>query len=97
MVIAVFIVLCIAIGWAGPRLLVPVLPPRAAVILASVITLAAAAGAVWMGAQLFGLAGIEEAGSAFDRGFNAWKILLLMVPAVALHTSRQLSREKERT
>lgn len=97
MVIAVFIMICLLIGWAGPRFLVPVLPSGMAVVLASVITLAAAAGAVWVGAQFFGMAGIEEAGSAFDRGFNAWKILLLMVPAVALHTSRRLSRDKEQS
>ena len=90
MVLVVFIILTILIGWAVPRLLVPLLPAGLAVVGASLAALAIGAGAIWIGAQLFGMAGIEEAGSAFERGFNAWKIMLLIAPAVAIHTRRNL-------
>ncbi len=93
MVLVVFIVTTIFIGWAVPRYLVPVLPRKIAVVAASVAALACGAGVIWIGAQIFGAAGVEDADSAFDRGFNAWKIMLLIAPAVAIHTLRNQTAE----
>ncbi|MEM7744474.1 MAG: hypothetical protein AAF409_12270 [Pseudomonadota bacterium] len=93
MVLVVFIVITLLIGWFGPQWLVPRLPGSMPVLVASVATLALGAGTVWAGAQLFGAAGVEEAQSAFDRGFNAWKIMLLLAPASALHAARNLAKE----
>ena len=95
MSIVVFIVLTILIGWAVPRFLVPRLPDGMAVVVASLIALAVGVGVIWIGAQLFDAAGIEDATSAFERGFNAWKIMLLIAPAVAIHTRRNLAKETE--
>ncbi|MEM7057064.1 MAG: hypothetical protein AAF557_05700 [Pseudomonadota bacterium] len=88
MVLVVFIVLTILIGAVVPQVLVPRLPARHAVLIASVVTLALGAGAVWVGAQIFGALGVEEAGSAFDRGFNAWKLMLLIAPGSAIHANK---------
>ncbi|GAA0312658.1 hypothetical protein [Rhodovulum strictum] len=92
MVLVVFILLSILIGWFVPRLLVRRIPGRLAVPVAILAALALGAGAVWLGAQGFDLAGIEDADSAFARGFNAWKIMLLVAPASALQTRRELQK-----
>ena len=91
MVLVAFILVTILVGWAVPRLLVPRLPAGVAVVAASLAALAIGVGVIWLGAQIFDAAGVEEAGSAFERGFNAWKIMLLIAPAVAIHTRRTMS------
>ncbi|MEL6999081.1 MAG: hypothetical protein ACFB03_04770 [Paracoccaceae bacterium] len=93
MVLGIFIVLTIVIGWGLPQILIPRLPDGMAVLIASVATLAIGAGVVWVGAQIFGALGIEEPQSAFDRGFNAWKLMLLLAPASALHARKTRAKE----
>ncbi|SIO41602.1 hypothetical protein SAMN05444722_1999 [Rhodovulum sp. ES.010] len=94
MVLVVFILLSILIGWVVPQVLVPRLPGRVAVLVASLVALLLGAGAVWVGAQVFDGLGVEAADSAFSRGFNAWKIMLLVAPASALQARRQLEKEQ---
>lgn len=88
MVVAAFILICVLIGWLLPQWLVPRLPRRLAIAAASMVALGLGAGVVWVCAQLFGVLGIEAADSAFARGFKAWKIMLLVAPASALHARR---------
>ena len=95
MVMAAFIVLSLVIGWVVPQALVRRLPARIAVLGASLLALALGAGAVWLGAQAFGLLGVEDAGSAFARGFNAWKVMILVAPASALQARRNMEKEAQ--
>ena len=94
MVLVTFIIVTLAIGAFVPQWLVPLLPENLAVAVVSIATLALGAAAVWVGAQIFAATGIEDAQSAFDRGFNAWKIMLRLAPASALHAVRKLKKEE---
>ena len=91
MVLFAFILGVCAIGWLVPQLLVPRLPGGMAVIASSVIALALGAGFVWLGGKTVDALGIEDADSAISRGFNAWKIMLLVAPASALQARRRLT------
>jgi len=88
-----FIPLCIAIGWVVPQLMVPRLPARLSVPVAALTALGLGVLAVWLGALVFDALGVEEARLAFDRGFNAWKIMLFVAPASALQARRNLGKE----
>ncbi|TCM85732.1 hypothetical protein [Rhodovulum steppense] len=93
MVLVAFILSSMLISWVVPQLLVRRLPGRLAVPVAILAALLLGAGAVWLGAQGFDLLGVEEAETAFARGFNAWKIMLLVAPASALQARRELRKE----
>ena len=95
MLLTLFILGVILIGWFTPAAIVARMPTGAGFAIGCAAALLLGAAFIWLGAQAADALGVEERRSAFDRGFNAWKILLLMVPAVALHTNRQLSRDGE--
>lgn len=93
MLLALFIVGVILIGWLVPPLIVSRMPSKAGFALGCIVALAVGAAFIWLGAQAAEAFGIEEHRSAFDRGFNAWKIMLLIAPASALNTRRSMSEE----
>ena len=91
MLLALFILGVILIGWLVPPLIVTRMPSKAGFVLGCAAALGIGAAFIWLGAQAAEALGIEEHRSAFDRGFNAWKIMLLIAPASALHTRRKMS------
>ena len=92
MILALMIALCLAIGVALPWLIVRRKPDGAGVVIAILATLALAAGAVYGTAQIVGLMGLGDPVTAFNQGLNGWKFLILLAPAMALHTRRQAER-----
>jgi len=93
MVLAIFIVGVVLIGWFAPAFIVSRMPTSGGFAVASIIALALGAGFIWLGAMGADALGIEDQRAAFDRGFNAWKIMLLIAPASALHTRRRQMAE----
>jgi hypothetical protein len=93
MIFAFSIVAVIAIGWLVPRLIVHRIGGTAGVILGTGLALSLGAGVVWIGAQMAGMLGLGDPVTEFNRGFNAWKIMLLLAPASALHARRQQQSE----
>lgn len=91
MLLALFILGVILIGWFVPAIIVSRMPSSAGFALGCISALALGAAFIWVGAQAAEALGIEEHRSAFDRGFNAWKIMLLIAPASALHTRRKMT------
>ncbi len=95
MLLALFILGVILIGWLVPPLIVSRMPSKVGFALGCITALALGAAFIWIGAQAAETFGIEEHRSAFDRGFNAWKIMLLIAPASALAARRKISAEGE--
>ena len=93
MVLAVMIIGVILIGVIVPRQFVARMPSGLGVMIGCSIALILGAAFVWLAAAGFDLAGIEERGSAFDRGFNAWKIMIFLAPAAALSLRKAQQRE----
>lgn len=91
MLLALFILGVILIGWLVPAAVVSRMPSGAGFALGCVAALALGAAFIWVGAQAAEALGVEEHRSAFDRGFNAWKIMLLIAPASALNTRRKMT------
>ena len=89
MLLGLFILGVILIGWFVPAAVVARIPTGAGFALGSIAALALGAGFIWVGAHAAEALGIEEHQSAFDRGFNAWKIMLLIAPASALSARRK--------
>ena len=90
MLLALFILAIILIGWFVPAAVVARIPGGAGVVLGCAAALLLGAGVIWLGAQAAEALGVEESRSAFDRGFNAWKIMLLIAPASALAARRRI-------
>lgn len=93
MLLALFIFGVILIGWLVPPLVVARMPSKAGFALGCIAALALGAAFIWLGAQAAEALGVEEHRSAFDRGFNAWKIMLLLAPASALHARRKMTEK----
>ena len=91
MLLGLFILGVILIGWFVPPMIVTRMPSKAGFVLGCIVALGIGAAFIWLGAQAAEALGIEEHRSAFDRGFNAWKIMLLIAPASALHTRRKMT------
>ncbi len=91
MLLALFILGVILIGWFVPPIIVSRMPSNVGFALGCAAALALGAAFIWAGAQAAEVLGIEEHRSAFDRGFNAWKIMLLIAPASALHIRRKMT------
>ena len=89
MVLAIFIVRVVLIGWFAPAFIVSRMPSSGGFDLARIIALALSAGFIWLGAMGADALRIEDQRAAFDCGFNAWKIMLLIATASALHTRRR--------
>jgi hypothetical protein len=87
--LALFILGVILIGWFTPAFVVRRMPSGLGFAFGCIAALTLGAGFIWLGAEAAEAFGIEESRSAFDRGFNAWKIMLLIAPASALHTRRK--------
>lgn len=91
MLLTLFILGVILIGWFVPAMIVSRMPSGAGFVLGCIPALVLGAAFIWAGAQAAEALGIEEHRSAFDRGFNAWKIMLLIAPASALSTRRKMT------
>lgn len=91
MLLTLFILGVILIGWFVPAAIVARMPSGAGFVLGCVAALGLGAAFIWIGAQAAEALGIEEQRSAFDRGFNAWKIMLLIAPASALAARRKIN------
>ncbi|MEM9043773.1 MAG: hypothetical protein AAGC81_03690 [Pseudomonadota bacterium] len=94
MTLVIFIIAVILIGWFAPRLVVDRVDGSAGIWLGSIAALLVGVGVIWLGAQGAEIAGLGDAKTEFDRGFNAWKIMLFIAPAAALHRRRQLAKSK---
>ena len=91
-----FIVVTLAIGWVVPRLVIDRVSVRYPILLSSAVACALGAAVIWLGAQAAGALGLGDAQTEFDRGFSAWKIMLLLAPAAALHRQKQRAAERDR-
>lgn len=91
MTLVLFIIAVVLIGWIVPRLVVDHYAGPVQILVASVVALAIGAGVIWIGAQVAEIVANYDAQTEFDRGFNAWKIMLLIAPASALHRRKQLA------
>ncbi|MEM7177871.1 MAG: hypothetical protein AAF503_09205 [Pseudomonadota bacterium] len=95
MTLVIFILAVILIGWFVPRAIIDHYRGRYAVVIASVVALMLGVGFIWAGAQIAAMLADYDAQTEFDRGVNAWKIMLLIAPASALHRRKQLSQNGE--
>ncbi|MEM7270066.1 MAG: hypothetical protein AAF401_12560 [Pseudomonadota bacterium] len=93
MVMAVMILGTLLIGVFVPRMAVARMPSGLGVMVGCAAALALGAGFIWISAAAFNAIGVEETKSAFDRGFNAWKVMIFVAPAVALHMRRGQMKE----
>ena len=89
MLLTLFILGVILIGWFVPASIVSRMPSGAGFALGCAAALGIGAAFIWIGALAAESLGVEEHRSAFDRGFNAWKIMLLIAPASALAARRR--------
>ncbi|MEM0942591.1 MAG: hypothetical protein AAGI70_01465 [Pseudomonadota bacterium] len=90
MTLGLFILACCLLGWFVPRVVLDHYTGPWPVVVASGVALALGAAVIWVGAQTFAALGEFDAKTEFDRGFNAWKIMLLLAPAAALHRQKQI-------
>ena len=88
-----FLVGILLIGWFIPQTIMRRANFRFAAVLAVVCALVSGALFIWMGAQIAGVMGIGDAATEFERGFNAWKIMIFLAPASAIQAK---SRKKNR-
>ncbi len=93
MILGVFIVVTLAIGWFVPRLVMDRVALRYPILMSSAVACALGAAVIWIGAQAAGTLGLGDAQTEFDRGFSAWKIMLFLAPAAALHRQKQRASE----
>ena len=93
MFLALSIVVVILIGWFVPAAIFRRMPSTVGFVLGCAVALGLGAACIWLGAQAVDALGIEEQRSAFDRGFNAWKIMLLIAPASALNARKKMNAE----
>lgn len=91
MLLTLFILGVILIGWFTPAAIVARMPTGAGFAIGCAAALLLGAAFIWLGAQAADALGVEERRSAFDRGFNAWKIILLIAPASALAARRKIT------
>lgn len=89
MMFVVALIACALIGWFVPRLIIARMASAAGAVIGCVVALALGAAAVWLLAQASGALGLGDARAEFDRGFNAWKFMLLLAPAAALDARRR--------
>lgn len=94
MIFAASIVVIIALGWFVPRAVVKKLDGSLGILMGTGLALALGVAAIWAGSQIAGILDLGNPRSEFDRGFNAWKIMLLLAPASAIHARRQLQGSK---
>ena len=92
MTLVAFILAVILIGWFVPRLVVDRVAGSAGIWAGSIMALLVGVAVIWIGAQGAEMAGLGDAKTEFDRGFNAWKIMLFVAPAAALHRRRQIAK-----
>lgn len=88
MTFVLFMIGVVAIGWFVPGPIVRRIPGRSGLVVGTLSALGAGVGFIWLAAQAGEAVGLGDAGVEFDRGFNAWKIMLLWAPAAALHHRR---------
>ena len=80
----------IVIGWFVPKPVLRFLPGRRGMITGVLAALAAGVGFIWLAAAFGEAVGYGPSGQEFERGFNAWKIMILWAPAAALHHQRKM-------
>lgn len=88
-----FLVGILLIGWFIPQAILWRANFKFAAFLAVVCALVSGALFIRLGAQIAGLIGIGDAAAEFERGFNAWKIMIFLAPASAIQAQ---SRKKNR-
>jgi hypothetical protein len=84
-----FLVGSLTIGWFVPQAILRHANFRFAGVLAVICALFTGALFIWIGAQAVGLLGFGDAKNEFERGFNAWKIMLFLAPASAIQAQRR--------
>ncbi|MEM1275087.1 MAG: hypothetical protein AAGH74_01040 [Pseudomonadota bacterium] len=92
MTLVLFIIAVILIGWFAPRPIVDRVDGTVGLWVACISALLIGVAVIWLGAQAAELAGLGDAKTEFDRGFNAWKIMLFVAPASAVHRRRQTAK-----
>ncbi|MEM8793581.1 MAG: hypothetical protein AAGE80_18325 [Pseudomonadota bacterium] len=75
-----------------PRPLVERIGGSKGIWIASIATCIVGAAVIYAGAYGAEALGIADAKTEIDRGINAWKIMLLVAPASAMHRRRQIAR-----
>ncbi|MEM7671358.1 MAG: hypothetical protein AAF317_19910 [Pseudomonadota bacterium] len=93
MTLFLFIAVTLAVGWFVPLWLQPYVPAKSFVLISSLAAIVAGVAATFALAQLLGITGIADAGEEWERGFNAWKIILLWAPAAALYHKGRLNKD----
>lgn len=94
MILTVFILAVLLIGWFVPRPIVGRVDGAAGIWAGSLVALLCGVGSIWAGATAVEAMGLGDAKTEFERGFNAWKIMLFIAPASALHRRRRDQRER---
>ncbi|MEL6794695.1 MAG: hypothetical protein AAFP78_14640 [Pseudomonadota bacterium] len=84
---------CALIGWFVPAYAAQRMPGAGGLIFGVGAALILGAAAVWLAAQATGLTGADP-DAEFARGFNAWKIMILLAPASALSARRRLTKDE---
>lgn len=85
----IFIGGAIALSWVVPALAARRFPTSAGVSIGVVLALALGVVFIWLVAEAAGGLGLADPAVEFERGLNAWKIMLLLAPAVGLHVRRR--------
>ncbi|MEL7466401.1 MAG: hypothetical protein AAFN79_20175 [Pseudomonadota bacterium] len=83
---------CAAIGWLVPAYAVRRISGALGMIAGIGGALLLGAAAVWLIAKSAGLSGADF-DAEFARGFNAWKIMILLAPASAITERRRLTKD----
>ncbi|WP_339948521.1 hypothetical protein [uncultured Albimonas sp.] len=89
---AIAVVLMLVVGWVLPLGGRKLLGGRRGVWIGGVLALIATVGVAWVVGE--GVAALREGDprAEFDKAFNAWKLMILYIPAVCLHLARQVPR-----
>ena len=85
----------ILIGWLVPAAVMARAPSTMGAVIGCVAALALGAGFIWLGSHAVGALGLEDQYEAWQRGFNSWKIMLLIAPASALAARRKLNAKED--
>ena len=84
----------LAIGWYVPQVLIRSVRIPFVGLIAVICALLLGALFVWTSAQVVGVLDMGDARAAFERGFNAWKVMLFVAPASALQATKHKTRDE---
>ena len=85
---AIAVALMLVVGWVLPLLGRRLLGGRRGAWIGGALALAATVGVAWVVGE--GVAALRDGDprAEFDKAFNAWKLMILYIPAVCLHLGR---------